>query len=69
MKATLKTPISVYAEVDDVVKSRELGLNTQEICRTAIKKAIIEAEKEIDMLDRQEREKIIDELKNKGGKQ
>ncbi len=65
----MKTQLSVYAEVDDVVKSRELGLNTQEICRKAIKQAIVEAEREIDMLDRQERERIIDELKNKGGKQ
>jgi hypothetical protein len=39
----LKTPITVYVEVEDVVKFRELRLNTQEVCRKAIKEAIREA--------------------------
>ncbi len=36
----MKTPITIYVEVEDVVKFRELLLNPQEICRKAIRKAI-----------------------------
>jgi len=69
MKTPMKTPLSVYVEVDDVVKLRELGLNSQEICRKAIKQAIIQAEREMQIMEKQEKERIIEELKNKGGKQ
>ena len=39
----MKTPVTVYVEVDDAVKFRELHLNTQEVLRQAIKDAIQEA--------------------------
>lgn len=41
----MKTPITIYVEIEDVVKFRELHLNAQEVCREAIKEAIEEVEK------------------------
>ena len=42
----MKTPITIYVEVEDVVKFRELLLNPQEICRKAIREEIERIEKE-----------------------
>ena len=40
----MKTPITVYVEVEDVLKFREMHLNAQEVCRKAIREAIEETE-------------------------
>ena len=40
----MKTPITIYVEVADAVKFRELHLNAQEVCRKALREAIDETE-------------------------